>query len=138
MKKETCKKADQFGKCPYVTAQRLLQGKWAILILHELEDGPKRFNQLQREIDITQATLSSQLKAMEAEGLLTRTVYPEVPPRVEYTLTEIGRSFRPVLESIRLWGDRYISYLHEQNHPNADSGRAEGAGSVHPGEDSVQ
>lgn len=138
MKKETCKKAEQFGKCPYVTAQRLLQGKWAILILHELEDGPKRFNQLQREIDITQATLSSQLKAMESEGLLTRTVYPEVPPRVEYRLTDIGLSFRPVLESIRVWGDRYISYLHDQNHQDAEDGKAERAGREGSMEDRVQ
>ena len=80
MKKETCKKADQFGICPYVTAQELLQGKWAILILHELEGGPRRFNQLQKAIDVTQATLSSQLRKMEAEGLVSRTVYAEVPP----------------------------------------------------------
>ena len=121
-----------------MTAQRLLQGKWAILILHELEDGPKRFNQLQREIDITQATLSSQLKAMESEGLLTRTVYPEVPPRVEYRLTDIGLSFRPVLESIRVWGDRYISYLHDQNHQDAEDGKAERAGREGSMEDRVQ
>ena len=112
----SCKKADQFGICPYVTAQELLQGKWAILILHELEGGPRRFNQLQKAIDVTQATLSSQLRKMEAEGLVSRTVYAEVPPRVEYQLTEIGRTFVPVLASIRSWGEQYIAYLHAKNH----------------------
>ena len=71
-----------FGVCPFVTAQKLLQGKWAILILHALSEGTKRFNDLEREIHITHATLSSQLKYMEKEGLVHRTVYPEVPPRV--------------------------------------------------------
>lgn len=116
MKKEICKKADQFGICPYVTAQELLQGKWAILILHELEGGPRRFNQLQKATDVTQATLSSQLRKMEAEGLVSRTVYAEVPPRVEYQLTEIGRTFGPVLASIRSWGEQYIAYLHAKSH----------------------
>ena len=97
--------------CPYVTAQELLSGKWAILILHQLEDGPRRFNELQRQIDITQATLSNQLKKLQEEGLIARTVYPEVPPRVEYSLTEIGSEFRPVLNAIEVWGDKYIDYL---------------------------
>ena len=115
MKKETCEKANQFGMCPYVTAQQLLSGKWAILILHTLADGTKRFNQIQREIDITQATLSNQLKALEAEGLVSRTVYPEVPPRVEYSLTDIGARFKPVLDSIEVWGREYIEFLKEKN-----------------------
>ena len=80
-------KNELFGICPFVTAQKLLQGKWAILILHALNEGTKRFNELERDIQITHATLSSQLKYMEKEGLVHRTVYPEVPPRVEYSLT---------------------------------------------------
>lgn len=115
VKKEVCEKEDQFGLCPYVTAQKLLSGKWAILILHELSDGPKRFGQLQKAMDITQATLSVHLKELEKEGLLTRTVYPEVPLRVEYSLTGIGESFRPVLASIEQWGNAYIDYLHKKN-----------------------
>lgn len=115
VKKEVCEKEDQFGLCPYVTAQKLLSGKWAILILHELSDGPKRFGQLQKAMDITQATLSVHLKELEKEGLLTRTVYPEVPLRVEYSLTGIGESFRPVLASIEQWGNAYIDYLHKRN-----------------------
>lgn len=111
MKKETCQKAGEFGKCPFVTAQQLLKGKWAILIMHELNEGPKRFGELRKSIDITQATLSSQLKKMEEEGLILRTIYPEVPPKVEYTLTDIGKEFHIVLDSIEKWGNSYIAYL---------------------------
>lgn len=105
-----------FGVCPFVTAQKLLQGKWAILILHALSEGTKRFNELERDIQITHATLSSQLKYMEKEGLVHRTVYPEVPPRVEYSLTAMGRRFAPVLDSIRIWGEEYIEFLKENRY----------------------
>lgn len=115
MKREDCEKANQFGMCPYVTAQHLLSGKWAILILHTLAEGTKRFNQIQKEINITQATLSTQLKTLEAEGLVSRTVYPEVPPRVEYALTDIGVRFKPVLDSIEAWGREYIEFLKGKN-----------------------
>lgn len=118
MKKEDCEKANLFGKCPYVTAQQLLSGKWAILILHTLADGTKRFNQIQKEINITQATLSTQLKFLESEGLINRTVYPEVPPRVEYSMTDIGARFKPVLDSIEAWGSEYIDFLKEKNKKN--------------------
>lgn len=106
-------KNELFGICPFVTAQKLLQGKWAILILHALNEGTKRFNELERDIQITHATLSSQLKYMEKEGLVHRTVYPEVPPRVEYSLTAMGRRFAPVLRSIQIWGEEYIEFLKE-------------------------
>ena len=117
MKKEVCEKENKFGMCPYVTAQHLLSGKWAILILQKLSEGPQRFNQLQKQIDITQATLANQLKSLEAEGLIHREVFPEVPTRVEYSLTEIGEQFRPVLESIEAWGYQYIEYLEKKNQP---------------------
>ena len=96
-----------------MTSQKLLSGKWAILILYALSEGPKRFGELQREVDITQATLSTQLKTLEREGLIHREVFPEVPPRVEYSLTEIGLEFRPVLESIEIWGNKYLDFLRE-------------------------
>ena len=73
---------DLFGICPFVTSQKILQGKWAILVLHELSQGTRRFNELERGLQITHATLSSQLKSLEREGIVRRTVYPEVPPRV--------------------------------------------------------
>lgn len=103
----------QFGKCPFVTAQQVLKGKWTILIMHELSGGTKRFKQLQRAIDITQATLTSQLRYLEKEGLIKRQVYAEIPPKVEYSLTDIGKEFFPVLEQIEKWGYKYIDYLHD-------------------------
>ena len=103
MKKETCEKVNQFRMCPYVTAQQLMSGKWAILIMHTLIDGPKRFNQIQKEIDITQATLATHLKNLEGEGLLTRTIYPEVPLRVEYELTEKAQQLQPILQQLIQW-----------------------------------
>lgn len=115
MKKEKCDKANLFGICPFVTTQQVIKGKWAILIMHELSNGPVRFKELQRNIDITQATLSSQLKYLEQEGLIKRIVYPEIPPRVEYSLTDIGLSFTPVLHEIENWGMKYIDYLKEKN-----------------------
>lgn len=106
---------DLYGKCPYVTAQKLIQGKWTILIMHYLSEEPVRFNQLLKQLpDMTHATLSKQLKQMETNGLINRKVYPQVPPKVEYTLTEIGRDFLPVIEQVRQWGERYIAYLNEQ------------------------
>ena len=106
-------KNELFGICPFETALQLRQGKCAIHILHALNEGTKRFNELERDIQITHATLSSQLKYMEKEGLVHRTVYPEVPPRVEYSLTAMGRRFAPVLDSIQVWGEEYIEFLKE-------------------------
>lgn len=101
-----------YGQCPFVTAQKLLQGKWSIVILHFLSGGTLRFGELQQRIpDITHATLSSQLKQLERNGIVRRVVYAEVPPRVEYSLTEIGKDFCPVLEQIAIWGNTYADYL---------------------------
>lgn len=103
---------DLYGKCPYVTAQKLIQGKWTILIMHYLSEEPVRFNQLLKLLpEMTHATLSKQLKQMETNGLILRKVYPQVPPKVEYSLSEIGRDFLPVIEQVRQWGERYIAYL---------------------------
>ncbi|MCD2348695.1 winged helix-turn-helix transcriptional regulator [Clostridium guangxiense] len=98
-----------FGKCPYATAQKILSGKWALIILHYLSEGTLRFNQLQKLLpDITQATLTKQLRTLEEYGMIIRTVYPEVPPRVEYKLSEIGQDFSIVLDSLKIWGENYI------------------------------
>lgn len=105
-------KKDLFGICPYVTAQKVLTGKWALLILHHLSAGPVRFNELQRRLPaLTQATLSKQLRNLEENGLITRTEYPQIPPKVEYGLSEIGRRFQPVLDSLQVWGNEYIQYM---------------------------
>lgn len=95
MAASTSSKKELFGVCPFVTSQKILQGKWAILVLHELSLGTRRFNELERELQITHATLSAQLKYLEREGIVLRTVYPEVPPRVEYSLTDIGKNLPP-------------------------------------------
>ena len=99
-------------QCPYRTAQKVLQGKYSILILHYLSDRTLRFSELEKLVpNMTHATLSSQLKLLEKRGLVRRNVYPEVPPRVEYSLTEIGRSFTPVLMKIGDWGMQYIDFI---------------------------
>lgn len=96
--------------CPFATAQRLIQGKWAILIMHHLSREPLRFNELQRRMPkMTHATLSTQLKKLEEEGLITRTEYMQIPPKVEYSLSNIGKEFQPVLDSIKEWGEKYIA-----------------------------
>ena len=101
-----------FGTCPFVTAQWLLQGKWSIVILHHLSEGKLRFGELERRMpELTHSTLSSQLKRLETEGLVRREVFPEVPPRVEYSLTPLGRSLQPVLDSLRDWGTKYKRHL---------------------------
>ena len=102
----------RFGICPYATAQRLISGKWATLILHYLEDGPLRFNQLQRLMPkMTHATLSVQLKSLAENGLVERIQYESIPPKVEYRLTEMGKKFHPVLVAMRAWGMEYIRHI---------------------------
>lgn len=114
--------ADLFGKCPFATAQRLIQGKWAILILHHLSAGPVRFNELQRRMPkMTHATLAAQLRQLEGEGLVLRREYPQIPPRVEYSLSEIGARFGPVLDSIQAWGQEYIEYMRAQQKGQAEA-----------------
>jgi DNA-binding HxlR family transcriptional regulator len=105
-------KQEKFGICPFVTAQQVLSGKWALLVLHYLSKKTLRFGELQRTMpEMTQATLSKQLKSMENNGLVIRTAYNEIPPRVEYSLSEMGRAFIPVLDALECWGSRYIEYL---------------------------
>jgi DNA-binding HxlR family transcriptional regulator len=100
-----------FGKCPYATAQKVLSGKWSIVIMHILSERTYRFNELQHQLpDITQATLTKQLRYLEEYGLVVRTVFPQIPPKVEYSLSEIGREFSGVLASLEIWGKKYINY----------------------------
>ncbi len=106
---------DLFGKCPFVTAQKLLSGKWAIYIMFLLSKGEKRFNELQRSIPekLTHTTLSRQLKKLEDENLVVRKEYHQVPPKVEYSLSEVGKAFLPVLTALHTFGDNYISSLNK-------------------------
>ncbi len=98
----------KIAACPVETILNLIGSKWKVLILRDLMSGTKRFGELRRSIGgVSQKVLTSQLREMEADGLLIRTVYAEVPPRVEYTLTEVGESLRPVLRSMSDWGSQY-------------------------------
>ncbi len=91
--------------CPVEAALELIGGKWKGVVLYHLSDGTKRFNELKRlSGSVTQRTLTKQLRELEADGLISRTVYPVVPPKVEYALTDKGRSFVPVLMALRDWG----------------------------------
>lgn len=107
-------KPELFGICPYVTAQKVLTGKWSIYIMYLLSDGPVRFNELQRRmpVEMTHTTLSRQLKVLEREGLIVRKEYQQIPPKVEYSLSEIGIKFKEVLSVLEEWGNEYIQYLH--------------------------
>lgn len=98
--------------CPVETTLTLISNRWRVLILRDLMKGPLRFGELKRSIgSITQKVLTSNLRSMEEQGLLTRTVFPEVPPRVEYELTELGYSLKPVLDSMSEWGADYKGRL---------------------------
>lgn len=94
--------------CPVETTLTLISNKWKVLILRDLMPGTKRFGELKKSVgNVSQKVLTAQLREMEQSGLLIRTVYPEVPPRVEYTLTELGRSLKPVLNAMWNWGEEY-------------------------------
>ncbi len=103
---------DLFGKCPYVTTQKLLSGKWSIYILYLLSEKAIRFNALLRLMpeEMTHTTLSRQLKSLEQAGLIVRKEFATIPPKVEYELSEIGERFLPVLSALKSWGDEYIKF----------------------------
>ena len=98
----------QLPACPVETTLTLISDKWKVLILRDLLPGTKRFGELKKSIGhVSQKVLTAQLRQMEQSGLLTRTVYPEVPPRVEYSLTELGYSLKPILDAMSIWGENY-------------------------------
>lgn len=98
--------------CPVETTLTLIGDKWKVLILRDLLTGTKRFGELKKSIgNVSQKVLTAQLRAMEENGLLTRTVYAEVPPRVEYTLTDLGESLKPILDAMWNWGEEYKASL---------------------------
>lgn len=100
--------AKKLPACPVETTLTLISDKWKVLILRDLMNGTMRFGELRKSIgQVSQKVLTAQLRQMEESGLLTRTVYPEVPPRVEYTLTDLGRSLKPILDAMWVWGEEY-------------------------------
>ena len=99
---------EEMPECPVATTVALIGSKWKLLILRNLLARPWRFNELKRDLaGISQKVLTDSLRSMEADGIITRTVYPEVPPRVEYALSELGESMRPVIKSMEEWGTAY-------------------------------
>lgn len=104
--------------CPVETTLMLISDRWKVLILRDLMNGTKRFGELKKSIgDVSQKVLTTQLRQMEESGLLTRKVYAEVPPRVEYSLTELGYSLKPILESIKIWGTEYQQKVQNSAEP---------------------
>lgn len=94
--------------CPVETTLMLIGNKWKVLILRDLMNGTKRFGELKKSIgNVSQKVLTAQLRDMEANGLVNRKVYAEVPPRVEYTLTDLGYSLKPILDAMWTWGENY-------------------------------
>ena len=104
--------AKELPACPVETTLMLIGDKWKVLILRDLIPGTKRFGELKKSIgSVSQKVLTAQLRDMEQNGLVHREVYAEVPPRVEYSLTELGRSLEPILDAMRNWGEGYKSQI---------------------------
>lgn len=99
---------DELPECPVATTVQLIGSKWKLLIMRNLLDRPWRFNELKKSLDgISQKVLTDSLRSMEEDELITRTVYAEVPPRVEYALSDVGESMRPILDAMKEWGANY-------------------------------
>lgn len=106
---------EEMPACPVATTVQLIGSKWKLLILRNLLVRPWRFNELRKDLNgISQKVLTDSLRSMEADGLVTRTVYPEVPPRVEYALSELGESMRPIIHDMEIWGLNYKKMLSEK------------------------
>lgn len=105
------KTKDELPQCPVATTVSLIGSKWKLLIMRNLLDRPWRFNELKKDLEgISQKVLTDSLRSMEEDGIITRTVYPEKPPRVEYSLSELGESMRPILDAMQKWGAAYKKY----------------------------
>lgn len=102
------KTKSELPECPVATTVQLIGNKWKLLIIRNLLVRPWRFNELQKSLDgISQKVLTDNLRSMETDGIITRTVYAEVPPRVEYALSPLGEFMRPILNSMQAWGEAY-------------------------------
>ena len=101
---------DELPDCPVQTTVQLIGSKWKLLIMRNLLARPWRFNELHKSLEgISQKVLTDSLRSMEEDGIITRTIYPEVPPRVEYALSELGESMRPIIKAMEAWGTEYKS-----------------------------
>ena len=98
--------------CPIERTVNILEGKWTLLILRELFTGTKRFGELRNALPgVSPKTLSERLRILEKQGIVERTIYPEVPPRVEYSLTTLGETLSPIIESLRAWGTQWADQV---------------------------
>ena len=99
---------EELPACPVATTVQMIGSKWKLLIMRNLLQCPWRFNELKKDLEgISQKVLTDSLRSMEADGIVTRTVYPEVPPRVEYALSDLGESMRPIMDAMAAWGTNY-------------------------------
>lgn len=99
---------EELPACPVATTVQMIGSKWKLLIMRNLLQRPWRFNELKKNLEgISQKVLTDSLRSMEADGIITRTVYPEVPPRVEYALSDLGESMRPIMDAMEIWGTEY-------------------------------
>lgn len=99
---------EELPACPVATTVQMIGSKWKLLIMRNLLQRPWRFNELKKDLEgISQKVLTDSLRSMEADGIITRTVYPEVPPRVEYALPDLGESMRPIMDAMEIWGTEY-------------------------------
>ena len=106
---------ESLPSCPVETTLMLIGNKWKVLILRDLMEGTRRFGELKHSIgSVSQKVLTQQLRAMEADGLVHREVFAEVPPRVEYSLTDLGYSLRPILDAMMAWGEDYKKQAEEE------------------------
>jgi|ERR1700733_11014956 len=110
-------------KCPLTAALTAIGGKWSLICLYWLDSGTRRFNELRRLMpDISHKVLATTLRSLEREGLISRTVYAEVPPRVEYSISDHGESVRPIIQAVRTWGRAHIEWKQTANEPNGTPG----------------
>ena len=101
-------KKEELPDCPVATTVQLIGNKWKLLILRNLLSRPWRFNELRKDLEgISQKVLTESLRSLESDGIIVRTVYAEVPPRVEYSLSELGETLRPILDAMQAWGEEY-------------------------------
>ena len=99
---------EELPACPVATTVQMIGSKWKLLIMRNLLQRPWRYNELKKDLEgISQKVLTDSLRSMEADGIITRTVYPEVPPRVEYALSDLGESMRPIMDAMEIWGTEY-------------------------------
>lgn len=105
-------KKEELPECPVATTVQLIGNKWKLLILRNLRMRPWRFNELQKSLEgISQKVLTQSLRSMESDGIVVRTVYAEVPPRVEYSLSKLGKTMTPILDAMEKWGNDYKASL---------------------------